>query len=111
MSGDAGTPGTRAGDGSMTPGGDSGEGQDTLIEFPCEFPVKMMGRDTPEFRATVLALVELHTGPLEPERVQVAQSRNGRFVSVTVTVNAESKEQLDAIYRELTAHDDVLMAL
>ncbi|HEX5787711.1 MAG TPA: DUF493 domain-containing protein [Woeseiaceae bacterium] len=112
MSGDAGTPGTRPGAGSMTPGDDDrSDDQDTLLEFPCEFPVKMMGRDTPEFRANVLALVELHTGPLEPERIQVAQSRNGRFVSVTVTVNAESKEQLDAIYRELTAHDDVLMAL
>lgn len=83
----------------------------TLLEFPCDFPVKMMGRDTPEFHVTARALVEKHTGPLADGAIQTAQSRNGRFVSITVTVNAESKEQLDNIYRDLSAHDDVLMAL
>jgi uncharacterized protein len=83
----------------------------SLLEFPCEFPVKMMGRESPEFHATARSLVEKHTGPIPDEAIQSALSRNGRFVSITVTVNAESKEQLDDIYRELTAHDDVLMAL
>lgn len=83
----------------------------SLLDFPCEFPVKMMGRETPEFHATARALVEKHTGPLADDAIQTALSRNGRFVSITVTVTAESKEQLDNIYRELTAHDDVLMAL
>ncbi len=83
----------------------------TLLEFPCDFPVKMMGRATPAFHVTARALVEKHTGPLADEAIQTAESRNGRFVSITVTVRAESKEQLDDIYRDLTAHDDVLMAL
>jgi uncharacterized protein len=83
----------------------------SLLEFPCEFPVKMMGRETPEFHVTARALVEKHTGPIPDEAIQSALSRNGRFVSITVTIKAESKEQLDSIYRELTAHDDVLMAL
>lgn len=86
-------------------------GDDTLLEFPCDFPIKMMGRDTREFRATARTLVENHTGPLDDDRVQSAQSRKGNFVSITVTVNAQSQAQLDAIYRDLTAHDDVLMAL
>ena len=84
---------------------------DTLMEFPCEFPIKMMGRESPEFHKTVRDLVEKHTGPLSDNAFQTAQSRKGRFVSITVTVTAESREQLDNIYRDLTAHDDVLMAL
>ncbi len=84
---------------------------ETVMEFPCEFPIKMMGKDTPEFIATARALVEKHAGPLGDEAVQTAQSRHGRFVSVTVTISAKSQEQLDSIYRDVSAHDDVLMAL
>ena len=71
----------------------------------------MMGRDTPEFRDTVRELVEKHTGPLADDAIQSSLSRNGRFVSVTITVTAQSREQLDNIYREVTAHENVLMAL
>jgi len=84
---------------------------ETLLEFPCDFPVKMMGRDTPEFHVTVRELVEKHTGPLDDSAIESTLSRNGRFVSVTVTVSAQSKQQLDAIYLEVSSHDDVLMAL
>jgi uncharacterized protein len=91
--------------------GDDDNGTGTLLEFPCAFPVKMMGRDTPEFHATARSLVERHTGPLADDAIHTALSRNGRFVSITVTVNAQSRQQLDDIYRDLSAHDDVLMAL
>lgn len=84
---------------------------ESLLEFPCDFPIKMMGRDTPEFRIAVRELVEKHTGPLDDSAIQSSLSRNGRFVSVTITVAAESRQQLDNIYREVTAHEDVLMAL
>ena len=84
---------------------------ETLLEFPCSFPIKMIGRDTPAFRQTVRELVEKHTGPLDDAAIQNSLSRNGRFVSVTITVSAESQEQLDDIYRDVSAHDDVLMAL
>ena len=84
---------------------------DSIMEFPCEFPIKMMGRATPEFHVTVRELVEKHTGNLDDGAFQSAESRNGRFISITVTITAESRDQLDAIYRELTDHDDVLMAL
>ena len=84
---------------------------ESAIEFPCLFPIKMMGRDTAEFRATARKLVEKHAGPVEDDAVQAALSRNGRFVSVTVTITATSKRQLDDIYREVTAHEDILMAL
>lgn len=85
--------------------------EESPLEFPCEFPIKMMGRDTPEFRATARLLVENHAGAVGDDRVQASMSRNGRFVSVTVTITATSQQQLDDIYRDVTAHAEVLMAL
>ena len=84
---------------------------ESLLEFPCEFPIKMMGRDTSDFRATARALVEKHAGEVADDAVKASLSRNGRFVSITVTITATSREQLDSIYQEVTAHEDVLMAL
>ncbi len=83
----------------------------TLLEFPCEFPIKMMGRDTPEFHSVVRSLVEAYTGPLADESITAARSRKGQFVSITIVVPVTSKQQLDDIYRAITACDDVLMAL
>jgi len=71
----------------------------------------MMGKDTPEFRAAARALVENRVGAVSDDRVQASTSRNGRFVSVTVTITATGQQQLDDIYRDVTAHTDVLMAL
>jgi putative lipoic acid-binding regulatory protein len=71
----------------------------------------MMGRDTPEFRETARSLVEKHTGPINNAAINDALSRNGNFVSITITVTAQSQEQLDAIYRDVSSHDDILMAL
>jgi putative lipoic acid-binding regulatory protein len=85
--------------------------EESVIEFPCDFPVKMMGRDTPEFRATARRLIENHAGPVADEAIRVNQSGKGNFVSVTVTVTATSQQQLDDIYRDVSGHDDVLMAL
>jgi hypothetical protein len=84
---------------------------DSVIEFPCHFPIKMMGRDTPEFRTTARTLIENHVGPVADDAVRAAVSHNGSFVSITVTVTATSQQQLDAIYRDVSGHDDVLMAL
>ncbi len=85
--------------------------EETIMEFPCDFPIKIMGEDNPEFRRTVRELVERHTGPLADSAIQTALSRTERFVSLTITVNAQSREQLDSIYQDLTDHDDVKMAL
>ncbi len=83
----------------------------SLLEFPCSFPIKMMGRDTPGFRSATRSLVEKHTGPLSDDAIRSTLSKNGRYVSITVTVIAQSQQQLDDIYRDVCAHDDVLMAL
>lgn len=87
-------------------------GEDTPLTFPCDFPIKAMGRAGADIEATVRRLVAAHVcGGLATDDVRVAESRNGRFRSVTVTVRAHSREQLDAIYRDLHAHDDVVMTL
>jgi len=81
------------------------------MEFPCDFPIKMMGRDRRAFHEAARTVVEQHAGPVADDAIRTAASRNGRFVSITITIRAESREQLDAIYMDLTAHDEVLVAL
>ncbi len=85
--------------------------EESVIEFPCDFPIKMMGRDTPGFRTIARSIIENHVGPVEDEAVKFNSSGRGNFVSVTVTVTATSQQQLDDIYRDVSGHDDVLMAL
>ncbi len=84
---------------------------ESLLEFPCEFPIKIMGRDDPEFREAALFVVEKHTGKVAEEAIRTSTSTNGNFVSITVTITATSQEQLDAIYHDLTAHEQILVAL
>ncbi len=83
----------------------------TLQEFPSEFPIKVMGRRDSDLRALTQAIVERHAGPLAESHVRTRTSADGNFVALTYLVNATSREQLDAIYRELTACKSVLMAL
>lgn len=84
---------------------------ETLLEFPCDFPIKIMGLESDEFRALARQLVEIHTGPLADDAIATSLSSNDKFVSVTITVNAQSQQQLDDIYREVTSNEEVLMAL
>jgi len=82
-----------------------------LLEFPCDFPIKMMGKDRPAFHAAARAVIEQHAGPIDEHTVRASISRNGRFVSLTITIRASSQQQLDAIYIDLSAHDEILVAL
>jgi len=81
------------------------------LEFPCEFPIKVMGRHDSDIKALTRAIVERHAGPLEDSSVRLRTSTDGNFLAVTFVVTAQSREQLDTIYRELTACKAVLMAL
>lgn len=83
----------------------------TILEFPCEFPIKIMGRDEAGFREVAIELVEKHTGALPDGAIRTSSSSAGNFLSVTVTITATSQEQLDDIYRELTDHERVLVVL
>lgn len=71
----------------------------------------MMGLDTPEFHAIARTLIENHVGPVADDAVRFNSSSNGKFVSVTVTITATNQAQLDDIYRDVSAHEEVLMAL
>lgn len=84
---------------------------DSVFEFPCAFPVKAMGRDAEGFPAHVMDLVAAEVGPISHEQIAIRPSREGRFISVTVTFTAESREQLDAVYRNLTASKRILLVL
>lgn len=84
---------------------------ETLLTFPCSFPIKVMGRAQGDFDALVLGLVRRHVGDLPEGAVRLRSSAGGAYLSVTVTIEARSREQLDALYRELSAHERVLMVL
>jgi putative lipoic acid-binding regulatory protein len=81
------------------------------LKFPTEFPIKVMGRHDSDLKALTREIVERHTGPLGDERVKTRTSGDGNFLALTYTITAQSRGQLDAIYRELTACKAVLMAL
>lgn len=84
---------------------------DTLLEFPCRFPIKAMGRDENQFVAHVLDLINPHFPKLTESDIQTRPSRGGKYISVTITVTADSKSQLDAAYCALSDSGRVLMAL
>ena len=84
---------------------------DELFQFPCDFPIKVMGRDSESFRTLTLAIVERHAGSLAPDSISERASSKGRFLSLTYTIRAESRGQLDRIYQDLTDSGVVLVAL
>lgn len=84
---------------------------DTLFEFPCEFPIKVMGRDTEAFRTLTLAIVQRHAGALAAADISERPSSGGRYIALTYTIRAESRAQLDSIYQDLSASGVVLVAL
>ena len=84
---------------------------ETLLEFPCDFPIKAMGKAGIDLESTVVTIIRRHAPDLGEGAVRVRESRGGNYLSITVTVRATSREQLDDIYRDLTACEQVVMAL
>lgn len=84
---------------------------DTLLEFPCEFPIKIMGERRDDFAQTMVAIVLSHAPDFIAESVEMRASSGGKYLSITCTIRATSKPQLDNLYRELTAHPMVKVAL
>ena len=89
------------------PGPDDG----SLLRFPCDFPIKIMWASTAELRLLAIELVRRHVPDLDEAQVRVRDSRAGRYRSVTVRVRARDREQLDAIYRELSGHPQIALVL
>ena len=85
--------------------------EESLLKFPCEISIKAMGRADPDFDLLIYELVRRHAPDIHEGAVRSRSSRGGKWVSVTVTLQAQSKEQMDAIYMDLSAHEKVVMAL
>lgn len=85
--------------------------QDSLIEFPCDFPIKIMGARRDDFAQTVVEIVLRHAPDFAAETVQMRPSGSGNYLSVTCTVRAVSRQQLDGLYRELSGHPMVKIVL
>jgi hypothetical protein len=84
---------------------------ETLLEFPCDFPLKVMGATREDFAQTMVEIVLRHAPDFDVNGVEMRPSRAGNYLSVTCTIRATSKAQLDALYRELTAHPWVKVVL
>ena len=83
----------------------------SLLQFPCDFPIKVVGHQHADFEAQVVSRVRQHVPDLGEGAVRNRPSHGGKYLAVTVTVRATSQAQLDAIYRELSGWDRALMVL
>ncbi len=85
--------------------------EESLIDFPCEFPVKVMGAAIPEFHTRVHKIAKQHDARLNEEDTRIQHSKTGKYVSLTLNFHAEDKPQLDALYKDLSNCELVLWAL
>ena len=83
----------------------------TLLEFPCDFPLKIMGAADAGFAQAIAAVVAQHAPDFDPASMEMRPSKAGNYLSLTCTVRAVSQAQLDALYLDLTAHPMVKVVL
>ena len=84
---------------------------ESLLEFPCDFPIKVLGLADRGFDSLVVAIIRRHAGDLREGAIASKASRGGKYVSITVTIQAASREQVDRLYVELSSHERILMVL
>ncbi|CAM2147978.1 MULTISPECIES: DUF493 family protein [Paraburkholderia] len=96
---------------SQTNGAAGAEEKTTLIEFPCDFPIKVMGKTHPEFQDTIIAVLREFDGGFDTATIETRPSSGGNYTGLTVTVRATSQPHLDDIYRALTGHPMVKIVL
>jgi uncharacterized protein len=85
--------------------------RDELLTFPCDFPLKVTGRHDDSFRSLALGIVRKHVAELDLISIEERASKNGNYLGMTYNIRASSREQLDALYRELTSCEKVLIVL
>jgi uncharacterized protein len=83
----------------------------TLLQFPTSFPVKVMGKRQDGFAQAIVDIVLQFAPDFDPATLDIKPSREGNYLGLTATINATSKRQLDDLYRALTAHPMVKIAL
>ena len=84
---------------------------DSLLEFPCTFPIKAIGKNTPDFEDFVIAIAHNHIPHLDASNISSRPSNGDKYLGVTITFTAQSQQQLDALYQELSDSERVLMLL
>ena len=87
------------------------EDRTTLLEFPCRFPIKAMGRNSEEFSELISEIILSRATLAEGESIRSSLSKAGNYLSLTAVITAESQDQLESIYQALTECDQVVMAL
>jgi len=87
------------------------QSEESLIEFPCEFSIKVMGTDIPEFHVCIDSIAKKHDPEFVTKEIKQKNSKTGKYTSLTLNIHAKNKKQLDALYQELTDHELVLWAL
>ena len=85
--------------------------QESLIEFPCHYEVKVMGKDNHDFHSEVRRIVSVHCEAVEDHHFRQRSSSKGKFISVTAKVYVENRAHLEALYGDLRASDHVLYTL
>ena len=85
--------------------------QPSLIEYPCDFPIKIMGKAAQDFTQTAIAIVQYHAPDFDAASMSIRTSKNGTYLSITCTIRATSRAQLDALYQELSDHPAVAVVL
>lgn len=83
----------------------------SLIEYPCDFPIKILGHTRAGFAQAILEVVRRHAPDFNGATMEMKSSKHGKYLSVTCTIRANSREQLDGLYRELCDHPLVVMVL
>jgi len=87
------------------------ESENSLIQFPCDFTIKVFGLSNVEFEGAALSIIHKHAPNLSGRALQIRPSKNGKYLALSITVFVDSKEQLDNIYRELSSSPHILMVL
>jgi putative lipoic acid-binding regulatory protein len=85
--------------------------EESPLKFPCEFPIKAMGKSDCDLDIIVAEIMRKHVPDLSEGAIKTRASAEGNYISVTVTINATSRKQLDAIYQDLVDCETVIMAL
>jgi len=83
----------------------------SLLQFPTDFPIKIMGRCVDGFAQAIVGVVQQHAPDFDPSTLEIRASSGGNYLSLTATIRATSREQLDALYRALTSHPLVRVVL
>ena len=85
--------------------------QKTLLAFPCDFPVKIIGKSTPNFFGEIATIIRQHYHDTQDNAISIQFSQQANYLSISVTIHALDQETLNALYLDLTHHPDIQMVL